>query len=403
MAVLYSYRAKDRNGKVFRGTLEAANEDELYEKLKEDGKYVVYQEEKEISGAGKQMKLKRIADFNRQLGTLVSSGISLVRALKIISEEETNSETERKIFTNVLLLVRQGKTLSEALYEQHGVFPELMIHMIQAAETSGNLDKTALQLAVQYEKTDKLNHKVKSAMIYPKILCGLIVIVVAIIMAYVIPQFQSMFDQMETLPVTTTILLAISNFVRAHWIGILVTAAIVIMGMSLLVRVPAVRLRRDRMLIHMPLIGKQQQIVYTARFARTLSSLYSAGIPIITSLQIVRNTIGNYYIEQQFDEVIFAIRTGGNLSDALEKVDGFTKKMSSSIRIGEETGKLDSMLNNMADSLEYESEVAVSRMVSYLEPTMIVIMAVIIGFIMIAVMQPIYGSYETIGQSTYTN
>lgn len=403
MAVLYSYRAKDRNGKVFRGTLEAANEDELYEKLKEDGKYVVYQEEKEISGAGKQMKLKRIADFNRQLGTLVSSGISLVRALKIISEEETNSETERKIFTNVLLLVRQGKALSEALYEQHGVFPELMIHMIQAAETSGNLDKTALQLAVQYEKTDKLNHKVKSAMIYPKILCGLIVIVVAIIMAYVIPQFQSMFDQMETLPVTTTILLAISNFVRAHWIGILVTAAIVIMGMSLLVRVPAVRLRRDRMLIHMPLIGKQQQIVYTARFARTLSSLYSAGIPIITSLQIVRNTIGNYYIEQQFDEVIFAIRTGGNLSDALEKVDGFTKKMSSSIRIGEETGKLDSMLNNMADSLEYESEVAVSRMVSYLEPTMIVIMAVIIGFIMIAVMQPIYGSYETIGQSTYTN
>jgi type IV pilus assembly protein PilC len=149
----------------------------------------------------------------------------------------------------------------------------------------------------------------------------------------------------------------------------------------------------------MPVAGKLLQVIYTARFARTLSSLYSAGISILNCLLIARSTIGNSYIESQFDGVIAEIRSGGNLSEAIEKVDGFTKKLSSSIMVGEETGALDTMLVSIADQMEYDSEMALAKLVSYLEPVMIVIMGVVVGFIMISVIQPIYGSYASISNS----
>lgn len=397
----YKYRTMDKTGKKRSGTMQAMDEDDLFTKLKEKGEYLIAAEQVRESKNTKPIKPKQLAEFSRQIGTLVGSGVSLVRALKIVADEETNTPREKEIYETVLMLVRQGMPLSQALDEQEGVFPQLLINMYKSAEVSGNLDKTALRLADHYEKDYKLNSKVKSAMTYPKILGFLIVGVVIIIMSYVVPQFQSMFDDMETLPMATTILLAISDFVKVNWIGIIIAVVIFSLVMMLVFRIPAIHLWKDRVLLHMPVLGKQQKIVCTARFARTLSSMYSAGIPIVTSLQIARGTVGNFYIEQQFDEVIFTVRTGGNLSDALAQVDGFTNKLSASIRIGEETGNLDYMLTSIADSMDYESEIAVEKMVSYLEPVMIIVMAAIVGFIIIAVIKPIYGSYETIGQSSY--
>ena len=142
-------------------------------------------------------------------------------------------------------------------------------------------------------------------------------------------------------------------------------------------------------------------IIYTARFARTISSLYSSGIPIVQALQIGRKTIGNTYIDSQFDDAVAKVRSGGNLSDALDNIKGFTKKLTSAVRVGEETGSLDTMLNSIADSMEYESNMAVDRMVATLEPVLIVLMAIIVGFIMISVLMPIYGSYDAISNSGY--
>lgn len=142
-------------------------------------------------------------------------------------------------------------------------------------------------------------------------------------------------------------------------------------------------------------------IIYTARFARTISSLYSSGIPIVQALQIGRKTIGNTYIDSQFDDAVAKVRSGGNLSDALDNIKGFTKKLTSAVRVGEETGSLDTMLNSIADSMEYESNMAVDRMVATLEPVLIVVMAIIVGFIMISVLMPIYGSYDAISNSGY--
>ena len=261
------------------------------------------------------------------------------------------------------------------------------------------MDKIALQMSVHYEKEYRLNQKVKSSMTYPKILCVLIVVVVAIIMGYVIPQFKDLFSQMDSLPASTTILLAISNFVKHKWYVLIIAAVVIYIFSRVLMAIPAVRYAKDKLELKLPVIGKLRKVIYTARFARTLSSLYSAGISIINCLQIARNTIGNSYIERQFDRVIADVRAGMNLSESIDKVDGFTKKLSSSVAVGEETGALDTMLVSIANQMEYDSEVAMNKLVSYLEPAMIVVMAAVVGFVIISVIQPIYGSYATIANS----
>lgn len=153
------------------------------------------------------------------------------------------------------------------------------------------------------------------------------------------------------------------------------------------------------MKLRIPIIGKLLTVIYTARFSRSLSSLYSSGIPIITALQVAKKTVGNFYIEKQFDQVLRDLRAGKPLSEAMDEVDGFRKKLASVIRVGEESGDLVQMLDSLADSFDYESEMAVNRILSYLEPALIVVMALVVGFIMIAVMMPIYSSYNEIGNT----
>ena len=218
-------------------------------------------------------------------------------------------------------------------------------------------------------------------------------------MGYVIPQFKDLFSQMDTLPTSTTILLGISNFVKNKWYVLIIAAVVLYIFFRVLCAIPGIRYAKDKLELKLPVIGKLRRVIYTARFARTLSSLYSAGISIINCLQIARNTIGNSYIERQFDQVIADVRAGMNLSESLDRVDGFTKKLSSSVAVGEETGALDTMLVSIANQMEYDSEVAMNKLVSYLEPAMIVVMAAVVGFVIISVIQPIYGSYATIANS----
>jgi type IV pilus assembly protein PilC len=252
-------------------------------------------------------------------------------------------------------------------------------------------------MAEHYDKEFRLAQKVKSAMTYPKILSVLIVLVVCIIMTYILPQFEDMFAMMDDLPATTKLLQAISNGLREHWLIIIIVLGILYVLIRVLLMIPIITYYKDKAVLYMPVMGKLQRVIFTARFSRTLCSLYTSGIPMVTCLQIGRTTIGNAYIERQFDAVISYVKSGGNLSEALGRVDGFVNKLPSNIKVGEETGSLDTMLIALANSLDYESEMAIERMVSYLEPAMIVVMAVVVGFIIISVIQPLYGSYDAIG------
>ncbi|MCR4642551.1 MAG: type II secretion system F family protein [Lachnospiraceae bacterium] len=395
----YRYKAQDEQGKAFSGMMNAASEQDLHEKLKSEGKFLI--EAKEQAGKVRTRRLKpdRLADFSRNLSKLISAGVTLVRALKIVSEDESIKPREREIYADVLKSVRQGMPLSDALMEQDDTFPSLFINMMRSSESAGNMDRVAEQMAEYYEKEHRLNRKIKSSMVYPKILTVMIIAVVFVIMGFVLPQFEELFAQMDSLPPATRILMAMSGFVKNRWYLLIFFGVVLYMILKLVFSIPSVKLLRDKAELRIPVIGKLRKIIYTARFARTLSSLYSAGIPILTCLTIAKSTIGNTYIESQFDALIAAIRSGENLSAALEKVDGFTKKLASTVVVGEETGALDSMLISIADQMEFDSEMAVGKMVAMLEPAMIVVMAVIVGFIMIAVIQPIYGSYQTIANS----
>ena len=392
----YKYRAQDSKGKIVKGKAEAADESDLQRRFHDAG--ILLLEAKPI---GKQIALKalkkpNVADFCRQLGTLTKAGVTLVKAIEIISNDEAITPYERQLYIRLRDRIVQGVALSNAMEELDPAFPPLLVFMIRAAETSGTLDNTCLRLAEQYTGEAQLEQTAKNALTYPKILAGLMVIVVFILFGYVLPQFDDIFSTLPSLPVPTRILMGMADFVSNRWYVLLVIIVVVIVFGKIVVKLPVVRYYVDKIKVK----GKWGQlfkVIYSARFARTLSSLYSSGIPIHSCISISKGTIGNKYIEEQFGEVERQVAGGSPLSSALQNVDGFVSKLSSTIKVGEETGMLGTMLESVSNDLDFYSRQALIRLTSYIEPIMIVIMAVGVGFIMIAIIQPIYQSYSTIG------
>ncbi len=397
----YYYEARNKKGRAVTGEMSAVSEEELYQKLKTEGKYLIDARDMQESRTYHQLSHLMLSEFNRELSDMLGAGVPLVRCLTILSQEETRKKKDREILTGVLKAVRQGEALSDAMEQQKGAFPALMIHMYRAAENGGNLGSTAMRLSLHYEKEHHLDTRIKGAVTYPKILAVMSVLMVIFIMSFILPQLSDLFDNMSQLPLPTRILFGISDFIGTHGIGLLAVLIILVLLFLLLFRIPAVRRKRDEWKLKIPVAGKLLSVIYTARFARSLSSLYRSGLPIVNAMQIARRTIGNSYIEGQFDEVISLLKEGHCLSEAVDHIDGLRKKLSSVIRVGEESGDMAVMLDSLADAFDYESEMATGRLISYLEPALIICMAVIIGFIMIAVMMPIYDSYSAIGTSVY--
>lgn len=392
----YKYKGQTVDGKKITGIMSVADQAELQLRLKEGEIYLLSSKEVRTQQKIQQFKPKVLADFSRQLSTLIAAGVSLVRALNIIANGEAVKPKERAIYESMLRQIRQGIALSDAMEAQGGTFPPLMIYMFRSAESSGNLDQVALKMAVLYEKDHRMNAKISSSMIYPQILAVMIVGVIFVLTKFVIPHLKELFDKMETLPLPTRILLGASSFMEHYWyiaLGVLILCCV---GVRALLRVPSARMRWHKMKIKMPVFGILVKTICTARFARTLSSLYSAGIPIVPALQIARKTIGNDYIDVQFDNVVPFVMAGNNLSDGLDMIDGFIRKLSDSIRVGEETGSLDSMLTSTADAMEYDADIAINKMVSYIEPIMLIIMGIIVAFVMVGVFTALYGSYDAI-------
>ena len=392
----FKYKAQTIDGKKVSGTMNAADQSELHQRLRDGELFLLSAKEVKSSKGIKQFKPKVLADFCRQLSTLVAAGVTLVRALNIIARGEAIKPKERAVYEDMLAKIRQGISLSEAMEAQGGAFPPLMIYMFRSAESGGNLDQVSLKMAELYEKDHKLNTKMAGAMIYPKILAGMIVAVILVLTKYVMPQFQELFEQMDTLPLSTRILNSISDFMQSYWYIAIILIVVLWAGAKALLTIASVRLKWHKIKVHMPVFGKLQKTICTSRFARTLSSLYSAGIPIVPSLQIARKTVGNDYIDQQFDNVIPFVRAGNNLSEGLDMVDGFTRKLTDSIRVGEETGSLDNMLMTTSEALEYDADMAINKMMSYVEPIMLIIMGLILAFVMVSVFGAIFGSYDSI-------
>ena len=392
----YKYQAQDSKGKIVKGKAEAFDETDLQRRFHESGLLLLEAKPIKKNMALKPLKKLKLADFTRQLGTLIKAGVTLIKAIEIIAHDESISDYERQIYLWLRDRIVQGVALSVAMEELEPAFPPLLIFMIRAAETSGTLDTTCLRLAEQYTSEAQLEQTAKNSLTYPKILSALIVIVVAILFGYVLPQFEEIFATLPELPLPTRILMAISDFVAHKWYILAIAVVLIVIFGKMVIKIPAVRLLIDHIKV-MSKWGKLTKVIYSARFARTMSSLYSSGIPIHSCIEISRSTIGNKYIEAQFDEVERKVAGGMPLSSALLDVNGFVSKLPATIKVGEETGMLGNMLQSVADDLDFYSKQALLKLTSYIEPVMIVVMAVVVGFIMISIIQPIYQSYQTIG------
>lgn len=393
---IYKYTAKDINSKKIQDKMEARSRNELVNFLREKNLYLV--DCKEMSEKEKttyKFKLNELAEFNRQLSTMLGSGISLIRAMSIMVKRD-NVPKINKVYRNVYVKLQQGHPLSVALSEQGNAFPSLMINMIRSGEESGQLELTTKKLAVQFEKSHRMKNKLRNAMIYPCVLVAVTIVVVMLIFTVILPTFFEYFEGKE-MPMITEVVMGISIFMTKYWYLVLIGCLSVVAVWIIALREKKVRTAYDKFKLRVPIIGKLLKIIYTARFARTMSSLYSSGVSMISALLLSKDTINNIYLSSQFDGVIREVRDGTPLSIAIQKIDGFDVKLSSSIYIGEESGKLDDMLDSIADDFDYEADIASQRMVALLEPIMIIVLAIIIGTIMISVMLPLYTMYSGIG------
>jgi type IV pilus assembly protein PilC len=392
---LYRYSAVTLNGSKRTGSTEAATVDALAAVLKEQNLFLTKCSAAKPKQESHKLKTTEVADFCRQLGAMLSAGIMLIRAMNILTQRNLKPHI-KKIYDSLVVDLQRGSTLSEAMANRGRAFPELLINMIRAGENTGKLDATCDKMAVTYDKEHRLNSKVQQALIYPIILIVLIIGVVLVLFTFVLPQFMGLFEGMD-LPLPTRIVMGISDFLVARGIILIVGVVIAVAGLITLFRQPGPRRALDHIKLKIPNVGSLLRTIYTARFARTLSSLYVSGISMIQALNISRSTVGNTYIEAQFDDVIEALGNGRTLSQAISGVDGFELKLRSTILIGEESGNLESMLESVADQYEYDAEVATQNLVALIEPALIVVMALVVVFVIVSVLLPIYQLYSNIG------
>lgn len=392
---IFKYTAKDINSNKVSDKIEAVSRSEVVALLRSKNLYIL--ECKEIVEEKKVVKIKKneLSEFCRQLGTMVGSGISLITAMSIMTKMSGKASL-KALYKDVYIKLQRGLSFSDALASETGSFPSLMINMLRASESTGKLDQTLTKLGIQFDKEFKLNNKVNSAMAYPIFLIIATVLVVLAVFTIILPNFFDVFGDIP-LPFITQVMFSISKILINSWYWVLIGFLVLLFWILLILRLDSVQYKIDRLKVHLWKVDYLTKIIYTARFARSLSSLYSSGVSTLNALILARDTINNKYIERQFDEVIRLVRDGASLSQAISKVDGFDIKLASVIYIGEESGQLEQMLTNIADSFDYEAELAIDKLVTLLQPIMIIILGFIIGTVIISVMLPLYSLYGNIG------
>jgi len=293
--------------------------------------------------------------------------------------------------------VQRGDSLSRAMKGQKNAFPLLFLNMIEAGEASGSLDAVMQRLADQFEKDSKIQNKVSQALVYPAFLAGLTVVVVIVLLTFVLPTFLKMFSQFGgKMPITTQILLAISGALTNYWYIFIAGIILITVLWSTFLKSRSGRIMWDKFKLRLPVLGKILLIVESSRFARTLASLFSSGMPIIQSIEIVAKIMKNSYIQNGLYQVNEDVRRGVSISASVKKLNIFPLMLCSMLSIGEESGNMDDILNKTAAYYDEESDTAISKMVALLEPVMIVTLAVVVGFIIISVITPVFSIYSNI-------
>ena len=398
MATSYTYMVRDRTGKQIAGSLEAENADVLAGKLRQMGYIVVSIKEvrekvlkREIRLFGGRIKTKDVGLFTRQFATMLSAGLPLSRCLRILTEQ-VESAKFTDIIEDVHREVEAGRSLSEALSRHPEAFSKLYISMVKAGEVGGMLDDVLLRVATHMERDQEIKRKVKSAMTYPIVVLGVMVILVAAIMIFIIPRFAKMFEEIGAeLPSITKLVVGISHFV-AGWGGLAIVVFIVllVMGFRAVKKNDKGREKIDSIKLKIPLVGSLFQKISLSRFSRTLSALISAGVPILGALEITGEAAGNMVVTNALEDVRMGVKEGETIARPLSAHAVFPPMVTQMIAIGEETGALDVLLAKVSDFYDMEVGAAVDSLTSTIEPLLIFILGGVVGFFVIAIYMPIF-------------
>ncbi|GIG35119.1 type II secretion system F family protein [Cellulomonas pakistanensis] len=405
IARTYEYAIRDGSGKLVKGRIEATNEAAVVNRLRTMGMAPLsinevqntgLQREITIPGFGKRVRIKDLAVMSRQMATMISAGLSLLRALNIIATQ-TENEALAKVLAQVRADVETGNSLSDGLSRHPDTFPPLMINMIRAGEVGGFLEDALRSVAENYEKEVKLRAQIKSAMTYPVMVFCMAILAVVGMLLFIVPIFEQMFaDLGGELPWATQILVYLSGVMK--WLAPVLLVVLVAFGVWWRKHKDddGVRSRVQPFALRVPIFGQLFKKVAIARFTRNFGTMLSAGVPILQALEIVGQTSGNWAIEQAVKDVQENVRTGQSLAAPLSNHSVFPPMVTQMIATGEDSGSLELMLTKVSEFYDEEVAATTEQLTSLIEPLMIAVLGVIIGGMIIALYMPIFSIFELV-------
>jgi type IV pilus assembly protein PilC len=398
----FAFKALDVSGRQATGTVDAESKQAVADQLKQRGLIVLDIADKSGSKEiklpwGGKVKTGDVTVMTRQLATMISSGMTILRALYVL-ETQTESKPLKEALTSVRKDVEAGLPFSDALERHPKIFNQLYVAMVRAGETGGVLESALMRVAEQLEADESLRRQVKSAMVYPGVIMSFAGIVLVALIVFLVPVFEGVFKQFGgELPPITQFTVNLSNAMTGQWYLFILGGVATVVGFRRWKGSTEGRKQWDTMRLKFPFkIGDIVQKVSLARWSRTLSALTTAGVPLMQALEITGKTSGNWQVEKAMDDVIASVRRGGTIAAPLKDSPVFPGMVVHMIGVGEETGALDTMLDKVADFYEDQVAAAVKALTSILEPVMIVIVGGIVGFIIVAMYMPLFKVYDQI-------
>jgi type IV pilus assembly protein PilC len=399
----YAFKAVDLAGIPQDGQIDGVDKQSVTQELKTRGLKVMALEEKksgmqmELRLGPKRVKASELTVMSRQLATMISSGMTLLRAFYVL-EEQVENQMLRETISAVREDIEAGLNFSDALERHPKVFNPLYVAMVRAGETGGVLEESLERISDQLEKDDSLRRQVKSAMAYPTVVFSFAVIVLIGMIAFIVPVFVGVFkDFGGELPLITRFTVGLSNAVTGQWYFLIAGTVAFFVGFKKWRKSDWGRPQWDAFRLRIPFsIGKTVQKIALARWSRTFSALYGAGVPIMQAIEVTGQTAGNAVVDKAMAAVIESVKSGGSIAEPLKSAPIFPPMVAQMIAIGEETGNLDTMLSKVADFYEDEVAAAIKALTSILEPVMIVLVGGIVGFIVVAMYMPMFKVYDAI-------
>jgi len=402
----FSYKAVSAAGKDVKGSVEAESREEAARKIKEQGLVPVSigkqgALDKDVNipiFKGKKIPARDMSVFCRQFASILKAGVSVINALEMLAEQTENKKLKEAI-VNTQSNVEKGESLSDSM-RQNDAFPSILIDMVRAGEASGSLENSLTRMAIQFEKDAKLNGIVKKAMMYPIVLICVMIGVVIVMLTFVIPSFMTMFEDLDSeLPVTTRAILAMSNSLKNYWYIYIIVVVGAVVGIQMYKRTDNGKHNLDKLKLKIPVFGLLQTKSACASFARTMSTLLQAGMPMIDALEISASTMKNVLFYDGLQKVKNGVSLGLPLSNQLKSTGLFPAMVVHMVGIGEETGNVEEMLTNSATYYEEEVEVQTQTLTSLMEPIIIVLMAFVVVLLIMAIYQPMIQLYNTLGSA----